>query len=78
MAQTDIKAINCLGSGPGSSTESKGRELDKMVQNSALWKIINHGTAKYEWTHGTEKQSIIAQAECKYWFKDTEAINWVF
>lgn len=65
MAQTDIKAINCLGSGPGSSTESKGRELDKMVQNSALWKIINHGTAKYEWTHGTEKQSIIAQAECE-------------
>lgn len=65
MAHSDIKAVNRLGSGPDSSTESEGGELEKIVHNSALWKIINHGTAKYEWTHGTEKQSIIAQAECE-------------
>lgn len=68
MDQSDSKALNCLDSNPVSHTESKEGELDKMnpLKNALFWKIMNQGTAKHEWRHGTEKQSIIAQAECKY------------
>lgn len=65
MDQRDIKALNCPSSGPASRTESKGGERDKTNQN--LWKAVLCGTADHEWTQRTEKQSIIAQAECKYW-----------
>ncbi|RXN03510.1 mitogen-activated kinase kinase kinase 14-like protein [Labeo rohita] len=65
MAQSDIKVLNCPGSGPTSRTESKG-ELDKVDHLSPYLKeVMCHGTAKFEWTQRTEKQSIIAQAECE-------------
>lgn len=63
MAQSDIKSLTS----PTSHTESKRGELDKIDQMnySFLWKVICQGTANHGWTHGTEKQSIIAQAECE-------------
>ncbi|KAK9977903.1 hypothetical protein ABG768_019686 [Culter alburnus] len=67
FSHMDSKALNCLGSNPASHTESKGGELDKMdpLKYNYLWSVMNHGTAKHEWRHGTEIQSIIAQAECE-------------
>ncbi|XP_016324099.1 mitogen-activated protein kinase kinase kinase 14-like [Sinocyclocheilus anshuiensis] len=66
MAQRDIKALNCPGSSPASRTESKGGELDKIHHLSNYLKnVMYQGTADYEWTHRTEKQTIIAQAECE-------------
>ncbi|XP_043091056.1 mitogen-activated protein kinase kinase kinase 14 isoform X2 [Puntigrus tetrazona] len=63
MDQRDIKVLNCPSlSPPASRTESKGGERDKQGQLST-W--INRGTAHHEWTQRTEKQSIIAQAECE-------------
>lgn len=77
--QSDSKALNCLSSNPASHTESKGGgELDKMIPLNYILNVMNHGTAKHEWRHGTEKHSIIAQAECKYWFKETETMRWSF
>ncbi|TRY84058.1 hypothetical protein DNTS_014927 [Danionella cerebrum] len=61
MDQSDFKVATCLRMRPDSPRESKDGDLDKID----LWKIINLGTAKSEWTQGTEKQSIIAQAECE-------------
>ncbi|XP_016384978.1 mitogen-activated protein kinase kinase kinase 14-like [Sinocyclocheilus rhinocerous] len=63
MAQRDIKALNCPSSGPASRTESKG-ERDKTNQLN-IWTAMYRGTADHEWTQRTEKQSIIAQAECE-------------
>lgn len=70
MAQRDMKNLACLSSSPMSHTESKRGDLDKNDQqpNFILW--INQGTAYHGCTHGTEKQSIIAQAECKYQWVD--------
>ncbi|XP_051996146.1 mitogen-activated protein kinase kinase kinase 14-like [Xyrauchen texanus] len=70
LAQSEIKGLSCLSSSPASLTESKVGEVDKMDQltSSFLWKVIRHGTAKQVdtyWPHGTEKPSIIAQAECE-------------
>ncbi|XDV12828.1 hypothetical protein PO909_001397 [Leuciscus waleckii] len=67
IGQSDSKAINCLDSNPVAHTESKEEELDKMnpLKSALFWKIMHQGTAKHEWRHGTEKQSIIAQAECE-------------
>ncbi|XP_051572759.1 mitogen-activated protein kinase kinase kinase 14-like [Myxocyprinus asiaticus] len=70
LAQSEIKGLSCLSSSQASLTESKGGEVDKMDQltSSFLWKVICHGTAKQVdtfWTHGMEKPSIIAQAECE-------------
>ncbi|XP_059413810.1 mitogen-activated protein kinase kinase kinase 14-like isoform X1 [Carassius carassius] len=62
--QRDIKAFNCPSLGPGSRTERKGGERDKPNQLN-IWTAIELGTADYEWTQRTEKQSIIAQAECE-------------
>ncbi|KTG06244.1 hypothetical protein cypCar_00013822 [Cyprinus carpio] len=64
MAQRDIKAFNCPSLGPGSRTENKGGERDKPNQLN-IWTFIHLGTADSEWTQRTEKQSIIAQAECE-------------
>lgn len=67
MNQSDSKALNCLRSNPVSHTEIKGGVLDKMdpLKSTFYWKVMYQGTAKHEWRHGTEKQSIIAQAECE-------------
>ncbi|XP_059414440.1 mitogen-activated protein kinase kinase kinase 14-like isoform X3 [Carassius carassius] len=69
MTQRNIKALNCPGSSPASRTESKGVEADKIDHLSFfqnyLREVMCNGTANYEWTHRTEKQSIIAQAECE-------------
>lgn len=76
MTQRDNKVLNCPGSSPASRTESKGGELDKIdhlsIFQNYFRNVMCKGTANYEWTHRTEKQSIIAQAECKYWFKQTQ------
>lgn len=63
MAQSDSKDLNCLRSSTASHTESKRGEVEKI--STYLLKAINQGTANHELTHGTEKQSIIAQAECE-------------
>ncbi|XP_067274929.1 mitogen-activated protein kinase kinase kinase 14 [Pseudorasbora parva] len=67
MDHSGSKALNCLVSNPDSHTESKGGVLDKMdpLKNTFYWKVMYQGTAKHEWKHGTEKPSIIAQAECE-------------
>ncbi len=67
MDQRDIKALNCPSSGPaGSRTESKGGERDKTNPMSVILNAVCRGTANHVWMQRTEKQSIIAQAECKY------------
>ncbi|KAI7803336.1 mitogen-activated protein kinase kinase kinase 14 [Triplophysa rosa] len=65
MNQIDMKNLTCLSSSPMSHTESKRGYLDKKDQpaNIILW--MSQGTAYHGCTHGTEKQSIIAQAECE-------------
>uniref|UniRef100_A0A8C1XA04 Mitogen-activated protein kinase kinase kinase 14a n=1 Tax=Cyprinus carpio TaxID=7962 RepID=A0A8C1XA04_CYPCA len=69
MTQRDNKVLNCPGSSPASRTESKGGELDKIdhlsIFQNYFRNVMCKGTANYEWTHRTEKQSIIAQAECE-------------
>ncbi|KAK7174580.1 hypothetical protein R3I93_001707 [Phoxinus phoxinus] len=67
MDQSESKALNCLGSNPVAHTESKEGELDKIdpLKNTFYLKVMSQGTAEHEWKHGTEKQSIIAQAECE-------------
>lgn len=66
-----MKNLTNFSSSPTSHTESKRGELAKIDQLTYLQKVISHGTANHGWTHGTEKQSIIAQAECKYQWVDT-------
>ncbi|XP_062840843.1 mitogen-activated protein kinase kinase kinase 14 [Trichomycterus rosablanca] len=71
MNQPKLKDLDCIPSIPEPQSAISAVKVHKQNEQTDftnyLWKIISHGTAKHVGTGplGTEKPSIIAQAECE-------------
>lgn len=69
--QPKLKVHSCLAPSPEPQTHVTSGKDDKQHKlpdySNFIWKVFSHGTAKHVGTGplGTEKPSIIAQAECK-------------